>query len=104
MKFFYILTGPFRTGFGMTIDPTGRQKDYTAAWGGEANFSHIYSGPAPFINRLEGIIKIQYREMLWSPDDVWETEWLNNGWNSDQLSELVDQFILKRHFPIKRVK
>ena len=104
MKFFYILPGPFRTGFGITIDAKNRQKDYTAAWGGEASFSHIYKGPAPFIDRLEGIIKIQYKEMLWTPDDVWVAEWLDNKWTADQLAEFVEQIILQRHYPIIRIK
>jgi hypothetical protein len=85
------------------VDPDNRQKDYTGAWGGEAKFSHLYSGPSPFINRLEGIIKIQYKELLWKLDE-WETEWLDNGWTTDQLSILVDELIKTRHYPIKRIR
>ena len=42
--------------------------------------------------------------MLWTPDDVWVAEWLDNKWTADQLAEFVEQIILQRHYPIIRIK
>lgn len=100
--FFYILPGPFRVGFGITGDYRRRSKDYTGAWGGVAEFSYVFEGPTPHIKRLENIIKIQHRDMLWQLDE-WQTEWLDNGWTSFQLFEFVQDIIYERHFPISVV-
>jgi len=100
--YFYILPGPYRLGFGITIDYVRRQKDYTGAWGGIAKFSHIYQGPGPHIKRLEDLLKVQHRHMLWRIDD-WETEWLDNGWTPAQLSEFVDQIIVDRCLKVQLI-
>ena len=56
---FYILPGPFRLGFGITSDHERREKDYTGAWGGIAEFKYLFEGPTPHVKRLENIIKTQ---------------------------------------------
>ena len=85
---FYILPGPFRLGFGITGDHERREKDYTGAWGGIAEFRYLFEGPTPHVKRLENIIKTQNRDMLWKVDE-WETEWLDNNWTSEDLLEFV---------------
>lgn len=100
--FFYILPGPYRVGFGITSDYQRRAKDYTGAWGGVAKFSWVFQGPTPHVKRLESLIKIQHRDMLWKLDD-WETEWLDNGWNSQQLYDFVQDIIAQRRMPISVV-
>ena len=100
--YFYILPGPFRTGFGITSDWERREKDYTGAWGGTAQFSHLWQGPGPHVKRVENIIKTQYRDMLWQVDE-WETEWLDNGWATDQLAQLVTELVEERHLPLTQV-
>ena len=101
--YFYILPGPFRTGFGITGNWERRQKDYTGAWGGTAEFSHLWEGPGPHVKRLENIIKTQHSDMLWQIDE-WQTEWLDNGWTKDQLAEMVSELIEARHLPLTRIR
>jgi len=100
---FYILPGPFRVGFGITGDHERREKDYTGAWGGVAQFKYLFEGPTPHVKRLENIIKTQNRDMLWKVDE-WETEWLDNNWTPDDLLEFVKTMISERHLPIKQVR
>jgi len=100
---FYILPGPFRVGFGITGDSERREKDYTGAWGGIAEFKYLFEGPGPHIKRLENIIKTQNNHMLWKVDE-WETEWLDNGWTPEQLLEFVTTVINERHLPIKQIR
>jgi hypothetical protein len=100
---FYILPGPFRVGFGITKDHERREKDYTGAWGGIAQFKYLFDGPGPHVKRLENIIKKQNREMLWKVDE-WETEWLDNGWTAEQLLEFVKATITERHLKIQQVR
>ena len=103
MSYFYILPGPFRTGFGITGDYERREKDYTGAWGGIARFSYLFEGTGPHVKRLENIIKVQNKDMLWKVDE-WETEWLDNGWTAEQLLEFVQATIAERHVKIKQVR
>jgi hypothetical protein len=103
MSYFYILSGPYRTGFGITGDYERREKDYTGAWGGEAKFSYLFEGTSTHIKRLENIIKIQNKDMLWMLDE-WRTEWLDNGWNADQLLEFVTELIQERHLKLTRIR
>jgi hypothetical protein len=100
---FYILPGPFRLGFGITGDHERREKDYTGAWGGIAEFKYLFEGPNPHVKRLENIIKTQNRDMLWKVDE-WETEWLDNNWSPEDLLEFVKTIITERHLPIKQVR
>ena len=97
--YFYILPGPYRLGFGITSNYLRRQKDYTGAWGGEAQFKYLFEGPTPHIKRLENIIKTMHRDMLWKLDD-WETEWLDNDWTPEQLRDFVLENIAERHLKI----
>jgi hypothetical protein len=99
---FYILPGPYRVGFGITGDQERREKDYTGAWGGIAKFKYVFDGPSTHIKRLENIIKIQNRDILWKVDE-WETEWLDNNWTPEQLLEFVKELINERHLPIKQI-
>ena len=101
--YFYILPGPYRLGFGITNNPERREKDYTGAWGGLAQFQYLFEGPAPHIKRLENIIKNQNRELLWRMDE-WETEWLDNGWTADDLLQFVQETIAERHLPVTQVR
>lgn len=101
--YFYIIKGPFRVGFGITGDYVRRAKDYTGMWGGEAEFSYLFEGNRSQITNLERLIKTQYQEMCWKLDD-WNTEWLDNGWEVDQMLEFVESLIAERHMPISRVK
>ena len=103
MSYFYILPGPFRTGFGITNDYQRRQKDYTGAWGGPAEFSHLFEGTGTHVKRLETIVKVQHRDMLWKLDH-WETEWLDNGWTCDQLYEFVSTIINERHLKLVQIR
>jgi hypothetical protein len=101
---FYILPGPFRLGFGITSrEPAEREKEYTGAWGGVAEFKYLFEGPAPHIKRLENIIKTMHTDMIWNNDD-WKTEWLDNGWTAEQLLEFVKEIIAERHLQIKQVR
>jgi len=99
MSYFYILPGPFRTGFGITSDYVRREKDYTGAWGGIAEFAYLFEGTSTHVKRLENIIKIQNKDMLWKVDD-WKTEWLDNGWTPEQLLEFVKSLINERHLKL----
>lgn len=101
--YFYILPGPFRLGFGITSNYERREKDYTGAWGGPAEFKYLFEGPTPHIKRLENIIKTMHRDMLWKIDE-WETEWLDNNWTPEQLLEFVLDTINERHLQIKQIK
>ena len=97
--YFYILPGPYRLGFGITSNYHRRQKDYTGAWGGEAEFKYLFEGPTPHIKRLENIIKTMHRDMLWKLDQ-WETEWLDNNWTPEQLRDFVLEIIAERHLKV----
>lgn len=99
---FYIIKGPFRTGFGITNNSERREKDYTGAWGGVAKFTYLFEGPAPHVKRLEHIIKTMHNDMLWKLDE-WETEWLDNGWTVEQLREFVLELIAERHLQVTEV-
>ena len=103
MSYFYILPGPFRTGFGITGDHERREKDYTGAWGGVAQFAYLFEGTSTHVKRLENIIKIQNKDMLWKVDD-WKTEWLDNGWTAEQLLEFVKGVIDERHLKLTQVR
>jgi len=103
MSYFYILPGPFRTGFGITGDHERREKDYTGAWGGVAQFAYLFEGTSTHVKRLENIIKIQNKDMLWKVDD-WKTEWLDNGWTADQLLEFVKGVIDERHLKLTQIR
>lgn len=100
---FYLIQGPFRPGFGITGNDERRAKDYTGAWGGVATFKYLFDGPTAHIKRLENVIKTIHSDMLWKLDE-WETEWLDNGWTTEQLLELVEQIIAERHLRIRRVR
>ena len=100
---FYILQGPYRTGFGITSDHERREKDYTGAWGGMARFTYLFDGTSTHIKRLENIIKIQNRDMLWKVDD-WETEWLDNDWTTEQLLEFVKGTVEERHLKLTQIR
>ena len=100
---FYILPGPFRVGFGITGNAERREKDYTGAWGGIAQFKYLFDGPGPHVKRLENLIKIQHKDMLWKIDE-WETEWLDNSWTAEQLLEFVNTIIQERHLLITQIR
>lgn len=101
--YFYILQGPYRLGFGITSNHERRAKDYTGAWGGVAEFVHLFEGPTPHIKRLEQIIKTMHVDMLWCIDD-WRTEWLDNDWTTNDLLAFVLETINERHMPIKQIR
>lgn len=101
--YFYVISGPYRIGFGITSDYERRQKDYTGAWGGVAKFSNIFQGPTPHIKRLENVIKIQHKDILWHLDD-WRTEWLDNDWSIIEFADFVREIILQRHLPIQELE
>ena len=103
MSYFYILPGPFRIGFGITGDYVRREKDYTGAWGGVAQFAYLFEGASTHVKRLENIIKIQNQDMLWKVDD-WKTEWLDIGWDADQLMDFVKTLIQERHLKLTQIR
>ena len=103
MSYFYILPGPFRTGFGITGDHERREKDYTGAWGGIARFAYLFEGTSTHVKRLENIIKIQNQDMLWKVDE-WKTEWLANEWNAEQLLDFVKTLIQERHLKLTQIR
>jgi hypothetical protein len=103
MSYFYILPGPFRTGFGITGDYERREKDYTGAWGGVACFAYLFEGASTHVKRLENIIKIQNQDMLWKVDE-WKTEWLDNGWTSEQLLDFVKDIVQERHLKVTQIR
>jgi len=103
MSYFYILPGPYRVGFGITGDYQRREKDYTGAWGGIAEFRYLFAGTYAHVKRLEDIIKVQNRDMLWKVDG-WETEWLDNGWEAEQLLSFVTNTINERHLKLTRIR
>jgi len=103
MSYFYILPGPFRTGLGITSDYDRREKDYTGSWGGIARFSYLFEGTSTHVKRLENIIKIQNQDMLWKVDE-WKTEWLDNGWSSEQLLDFVKDIVQERHLKVTQIR
>jgi|688.fasta_scaffold70884_8 hypothetical protein len=103
MSYFYILPGPYRVGFGITGDFKRREKDYTGAWGGIAEFAYLFEGTGTHVKRLENIIKVQNRDMLWKVDE-WETEWLDNNWTAEQLLYFVTDIIDERHLKLTRIR
>lgn len=103
MSYFYILPGPYRVGFGITGDHERREKDYTGAWGGVAQFAYLFEGASTHVKRLENIIKIQNQDMLWKVDE-WKTEWLDNGWTAEQLLHFVNSLIQERHLKLKQIR
>jgi hypothetical protein len=103
MSYFYILPGPFRTGFGITGDYERREKDYTGSWGGIACFAHLFEGTSTHVKRLENIIKIQNQDMLWKVDE-WKTEWLDNGWSAEQLLDFVKDIVQERHLKVTQIR
>jgi hypothetical protein len=100
---FYILTGPFLEGFGITGNHERRAKDYTGAWGGEAEFKYLFEGPPSHVKRLENVIKTMHSDMLWKLDE-WETEWLGNDWTAEQLLEFVKDIIEERHLKLTQIR
>jgi hypothetical protein len=103
MSYFYILPGPFRTGFGITGDYERREKDYTGSWGGIACFAYLFEGTSTHVKRLENIIKIQNQDMLWKVDE-WKTEWLDNGWSAEQLLDFVKDIVQERHLKVIQIR
>ena len=103
MSYFYILPGPFRTGFGITGDYERRDKDYTGSWGGIACFAYLFEGTSTHVKRLENIIKIQNQDMLWTVDE-WKTEWLDNGWTPEQLLDFVKDIVQERHLKVTQIR
>jgi hypothetical protein len=100
---FYILPGPFRVGFGITGNHERRAKDYTGAWGGEAEFKYLFEGPTSHVKRLENVIKTMHADMLWKLDE-WETEWLDNGWSAEELLDFVKGIIQERHLKVTQIR
>jgi hypothetical protein len=103
MSYFYILPGPYRVGFGITGDHERREKDYTGAWGGVAQFAYLFEGASTHVKRLENIIKIQNQDMLWKVDE-WKTEWLDNGWSAEQLLDFVKDIVQERHLKVTQIR
>jgi hypothetical protein len=101
--YFYILPGPYRLGFGITSNHERRAKDYTGAWGGEAEFKYLFEGPTAHVKRLENIIKTIHRDMLWRLDE-WQTEWLDNGWGAEQLLDFVKDIVQERHLKVIQIR
>jgi len=44
-----------------------------------------------------------HSDMLWKLDE-WETEWLGNGWTSEQLLEFVKDIIKERHLKLTQIR
>jgi hypothetical protein len=103
MYYFYVIAGPFRVGFGHTKNWQQRQKDYTGAWGGPAHFSALWQGSKDIVLSLEKTIKVEYRDLLWKASDNWYTEWFDNGWNSQQAEQFVQETISSTHLRLERV-
>ena len=78
-------------------------KDYTGAWGGVACFAYLFEGASTHVKRLENIIKIQNQDMLWKVDE-WKTEWLDNGWTSEQLLDFVKDIVQERHLKVTQIR
>lgn len=90
-------------GFGITGNHERRAKDYTGAWGGEAEFKYLFEGPPSHIKRLENVIKTMHSDMLWKLDE-WETEWLDNGWSAEQLLDFVKDIVQERHLKLTQIR
>jgi hypothetical protein len=90
-------------GFGITGNHERRAKDYTGAWGGQAEFKYLFEGPVSHVKRLENVIKTMHSDMLWKLDE-WETEWLDNGWSSEQLLDFVNAIIQERHLKLIQIR
>jgi hypothetical protein len=63
----------------------------------------LFEGTSTHVKRLENIIKIQNRDMLWKVDE-WETEWLDNGWSPEQLLQFVQELVAERHLKVVQVR
>jgi hypothetical protein len=90
-------------GFGITGNHERRAKDYTGAWGGEAEFKYLFEGPPSHIKRLENVIKTMHSDMLWKLDE-WETEWLDNNWTPEQLLDFVKDIVQERHLKVTQIR
>lgn len=100
--YFYVIKGPQRVGFGITGNPESREKDYTGAWGYEANFSALWHGTRPMVATLEDTIKIMHRDRLWHVD-FWRTEWFENL-TLEQAITFVEDIIQRTHLELVRTR
>jgi len=41
--------------------------------------------------------------MLWKVDE-WKTEWLDNGWTSEQLLDFVKDIVQERHLKVTQIR
>lgn len=100
--YFYVINGPRRVGFGITKNPEGREKDYTGAWGYEAQFSALWYGNRRMVTTLEDTIKIMHRERLWHID-FWYTEWFEDL-TLEQAIAFVEDIIQRTHLDLARTR
>lgn len=103
MYYFYVIKSlGGRLGFGITSNPTERNKQYTSHSGDIVKFTHLYGGLKTHASALERIIKTQWIDNLWKIEG-WKTEWLNRDINIDEFIEHVDSLITQRHLKIELI-
>ena len=97
---YLILSVGGRAGFGITQDPTERNKQYCSHSGDIVQFKFLYGGIRTHAKALESTIKRQYVDNIWMVDD-WKTEWLKDDVTMDDLQNYVDRLIKDRHIKLK---
>ena len=103
MYFFYIIESVGgRVGFGITSNPTERNKQYTSHSGDVVKFKYLYGGMKSHATALERTIKTQWVDDLWKIEG-WKTEWLVSDVKLTDFASRVESLIAERHLKVKLV-
>lgn len=103
MYYFYIIQSVGgRVGFGITTNPTERNKQYVSHSGDMLKFRYLYGGIKAHATALERIIKTQWVDDLWKIEG-WNTEWLVSDVNLKAFHERVVELINERHLKLSLV-
>ena len=103
MYYFYIIESVGgRVGFGITTNPTERNKQYVSHSGDMLKFRYLYGGMRSHATALERTIKTQWEDDLWKVED-WKTEWLTSDISLTDFEKRVKNLIDERHLKLKLV-
>lgn len=103
MYYFYIIESVGgRVGFGITTNPTERNKQYASHSGDIVKFRYLYGGMKTHATALERTIKTQWVDDLWKVEG-WNTEWLVSDITLDEFFSKVDDMVRERHLNLRLV-
>lgn len=103
MYYFYIIKSVGgRLGFGITSNPTERNKQYTSHSGDMVKFIYLYGGLKTHASALERTIKTQWVDKLWKIEG-WKTEWLNSDIDMHEFVNDVNSLITDRHLKVELI-